>query len=455
MPNLGFLDNSLGTTLPSLSKYSYIELEDEDLEHETYKVSTVQTIIEFQEQKAIYEAKTAVEKQEAKKTSDAIRAVFKVIPLLSSQVKSKADLAKPEAKALIRNKAIQKIRESANEVEPLFAEEIIAEQIKDIDKVIDIAVEKFIENTIAIPRMTVQKEIFQAEYHWFDLDTSLGFDLPALSNEIIRISVGAGEKTVDIIQSEIGRKFDKPINQIVNALIDYDDIDYDQNSELLYHLAQQAIDAISSNLKDKHDLSKIVYEYRKAIANMIYNQMKRHFIMKSTGYVKPKILPFGGIFDQHIKEVEGYGRIDYRNDVPPAHIRKFIYTGYMKSYYTEYKFDSKTELDFSFILENDGKVFKWLRPAKEQFNIYWSNGSRRYEPDFVVETEHYIYMIETKAANEMTNEEVLMKKQAAEEYCRNATEYNLGNDGKAWKYVLIPHDKINKASNFSFLVATN
>ena len=73
----------------------------------------------------------------------------------------------------------------------------------------------------------------------------------------------------------------------------------------------------------------------------------------------------------------------------------------------------------------------------------------------VVETEHYIYMIETKAANEMTNEEVLMKKQAAEEYCRNATEYNLGNDGKAWKYVLIPHDKINKASNFSFLVATN
>lgn len=438
-----------------LSKYSYIELEDEDLEHETYKVSTVQTIIEFQEQKAIYEAKTAIEKQEAKKTSDAIRAVFKVIPLLNSQVKSKADLAKPAVKSLIRNKAIQKIRESANEVEPLFAEQIVADQIKDIDKVIDIAVENFIENTIAIPRMTVQKEIFQAEYHWFDLDTSLGFDLPALSNEILRISIGAGEKTVDIIQSEIGRKFDKPINQIVNTLIDYDDIDYDQNSELLYHLAQQAIDAVASNLKDKNDLSKVVYEYRKVIASMIYNQMKRHFIMKSTGYVKPKILPFGGIIDQHIKEVEGYGRIDYRNVVQPAHIRKFIYTGYMKSYYTEYKFDSKTEHDFSFVLESDGKVFKWLRPAKEQFNIYWSNGSRRYEPDFIVETEHCIYMIETKAANEMTNEEVLMKKQAAEEYCRNATEYNSENEGKPWKYILIPHDKIDRASNFSFLVATN
>ncbi len=435
-----------------LSKYSYIELEDEELEHETYKVSTVQTIIEYQEQKAIYEARTEVEKQEVKKTSDAIRAVFKVIPLLNSQVKNKSDLAKPEAKALIRNKAIQKIRESAIELEPMFAEEIIAEQIKDIDKVIDVAVENFIENTIAIPRMTIQKEIFQAEYNWFDLDTTIGFDLPTLKNEIIRISVGAGEKEVDVIQVEVGRKFDKPINVIVNALIDYDDIDYDQNSELLYHLSQQSIDAITYHLKDKDDLPKVVYEYRKSIASIIYNQMKRHFVMKSTGYQKPVVLPFVGIIDQHIKEVEGYGHIDYRNVVLPAHIRKFIYDGYMKSYYTEYKFDSKTEHDFSFALENDGKVFKWLRPAKEQFNIYWSNGSRRYEPDFIVETEHCIYMVETKAANELNNEEVIMKKQAAEEYCRNATEYNSENGGKPWKYVLIPHDKVERTSTFEFMM---
>jgi type III restriction enzyme len=157
--------------------------------------------------------------------------------LLNSQVKNKTELATHKAKELIKNKAIQQIRESANEIEPLFAEQIIAEQLKDIEKIIDIAVEKFIENTIEIPRMTVQKEIFHAEYQWFDLDTSMGFDLPSLSNEIIRISIGAGEKNVDIIQAEIGRKFDKPINQIINALIDYDDVDYDQNSELLYHLS--------------------------------------------------------------------------------------------------------------------------------------------------------------------------------------------------------------------------
>lgn len=436
-----------------LSKYSYVELDEDDVTPEPGKVTAVQTIIELQEEKAIYEAKTTIEKQEAKKLSDAVRAVFNVIPLLNSQVKSKNELSSPEAKELIRNKAIQKIRESATELEPLFVEEIVAEQIENIDKVIDIAVEKFIENTIEIPRMTVQKEIFRAEYKWFDLDTTMGFDLPSLSNEIIRISIGAGETSIDHIQVKIGRKFDNPINQIVNALIDFDDVDYDQNSELLYHLAQQAIDRISANLQNKDDLPKVVYEYRKAIANTIYDQMKRHFVISSTGYVKPKVLPFVGIIDLNVKEVEGYGRIDYRNIIQPAHIRKFIYTGYMKSYYTEYKFDSKTEHDLSFVLEHDDKVIKWLRPAREQFNIYWSNGSRRYEPDFIVETEHCIYMVETKAANEMTNEEVLMKKQAAEEYCRNATEYTSVNGGKPWKYVLIPHDKVERTSTFAFLVA--
>ena len=51
------------------------------------------------------------------------------------------------------------------------------------------------------------------------------------------------------------------------------------------------------------------------------------------------------------------------------------------------RYDDRNESYTSFILENEDKVIKWLRPAKEQFNIYWSNGSKRYEPDFIVETE--------------------------------------------------------------------
>lgn len=435
-----------------LSKYTYIELDDDDLSPEPSKVTPVQTIIDIQQQKAISAARTEVEKQEAKQACDAIRAVFSVIPLANTQIKSKAELAKPEVKEFIRNHAIHTIRESAKRTDPLFAEEIAAEQIKQVDAVLEIAVAQFIENIIEIPRMTVQKEVFRAEFRWFDLDTTIGFDLPALAEEIIRVNIGAGEKSVETFQIEVGRKFDKPLDQIVSTLIDYDDIDYDENSELLYHLAEQAIDAISSHLDDKDDLPKTVYAFKKAIASNIYGQMKRHFVMTSTGYVKPKVLPFVGIVNQDVKEIEGYGRTDYRNIISPTHLRKFIFTGYLKSYYAEYKFDSKTEHDLSFVLENDRKVLRWLRPAREQFSIYWSNGSKRYEPDFIVETDDVIYMVETKASNELTNEEVQMKKQAAEEYCRNASEFTSENGGKPWKYVIIPHSDVQRTDSFEYIL---
>lgn len=436
-----------------LSRYTYIELDDEEIAAEPSRVVPVQTIIELQQQKAVYVAKTEVEKQEAKMSYDAIRAVFNVIPIANTQVKKKADLARPDVKDFIKSHAVQAIRENAMQQSPLYVEEIVAEQTKRLDALVDFAIEKFIDNVIEIPRMTIQKEVFRAEYKWFDLNTSIGFDLPALANEIIRVNIGAGEKNVEVFQIEVGRKFDKPIDQIVASLIDYDDVDYDENAELLYHLAQQALDAIASNVDNQDELPRIVYEFKKAIAATIYDQMKRNFLMTSTGYIKPKVLPFVGMVEQNVKEIDGYGRTDYRNVVPPAHLRKFVFTGYIKSYYTEYKFDSKTEHDFSFILENDDKVLRWIRPAREQFNIYWSNGSRRYEPDFIVETEDCIYMVETKAANELSSEEVLMKKTAACEYCRHATEYTMENGGKPWKYVLLPHDIVERSASFAFLLA--
>lgn len=436
-----------------LSRYTYIELDDEEIAAEPSRVVPVQTIIELQQHKAVYVAKTEVEKQEAKMSYDAIRAVFNVIPIANTQVKKKADLARPDVKDFIKSHAVQAIRENAMQQSPLYVEEIVAEQTKRLDALVDFAIEKFIDNVIEIPRMTIQKEVFRAEYKWFDLNTSIGFDLPALANEIIRVNIGAGEKSVEVFQIEVGRKFDKPIDQIVASLIDYDDVDYDENAELLYHLAQQALDAIASNVDNLDELPRIVYEFKKAIAATIYDQMKRNFLMTSTGYIKPKVLPFVGMVEQNVKEIDGYGRTDYRNVVPPAHLRKFVFTGYIKSYYTEYKFDSKTEHDFSFILENDDKVLRWIRPAREQFNIYWSNGSRRYEPDFIVETEDCIYMVETKAANELSSEEVLMKKTAACEYCRHATEYTMENGGKPWKYVLLPHDIVERSASFAFLLA--
>ena len=435
-----------------LSRFSYIELEDEQLDATPGKVVTAATIIDFEEQKAVAEAKTEVERQNTRAIMDAQRAVWEVIPKMNTQVSSTKELTRPEVIEVIKSHTRSEIIKKARERDPLFADEMAKPLLEEVDHVVETVVKNFIDNIIEIPRMTIQKEAYKAEYKWFDLDTRMGFDLPTLQDEILRVSIGAGEKSVETLQAKTGRKFETPINQIVASLMDYDDIDYDEYSELLYHLAEQAISAISKNI-DKEDLPKVVNQFKKAISNSIYDQMKRHFVVTALGYLKPNVLPFTGIVEQHLTELDGFGKVDYRDIVKPGYVKKFIYRGFLKSYYTECKFDSLTELDFANVLEADKNVIKWLRPASNQFNIYWANGSRRYEPDFIVETSDCIYMVETKALKDIPTEDVQAKKKAAEEYCKNASEYTAKHGGKPWKYHLLRHDIVERTSSFEYLMA--
>ena len=94
-----------------------------------------------------------------------------------------------------------------------------------------------------------------------------------------------------------------------------------------------------------------------------------------------------------------------------------------------------------------------MRPSAKQFNIYYGPGGvSRYEPDFVVETDNGIYMIETKASNEMNSRPVIEKAHAALVYCRAVSEWNKNNGGKPWDYALISHDEVRWNSSFDYLV---
>lgn len=443
-----------------LSKLSYIELDEDELTPEKSEVIVTQTFFDIQEKKELEKAKTEIEKKSAQEVADAKRAIWEVLGdmprvtsglLRDSGIKSVRDLDKPEYVAVIKDLTIRRIEESAREVSPMFAEEFAKPRIEEVDAVVDTVIHDFVKNIIEIPRMTIQREAYKAEYKWFDLDTRMGFDLPSLKDEIIR--VGLVDKSSDIIEVMSGRQYDSPLDQIVSALLDYDEIDYDENAELIYHLANQALQAITKKAENENDIPKIVNNFKKAIAKTIFDQMQAHFVMTSLGYTKPKVLPFCGIVEQHATLVDGYGRQDYRAVVPPKFVPKIVFTGFTKSYYVECKFDSKTEQDFSNVLEDDPEVLKWLRPASNQFNIYWSNGSKKYEPDFVVETADAIYMVETKAKNNMQDADVLGKKKAAEEYCKNASEFTKTVGGKPWKYVLLAHDTVDRAASFKYLTA--
>ncbi len=145
------------------------------------------------------------------------------------------------------------------------------------------------------------------------------------------------------------------------------------------------------------------------------------------------------------------GYRDYRDVVPEGEVKKYVFRGFEKACHFEYKFDSSTEKIFSFVLELDKSVVKWLRPAPAQFKIYWNENRNLYQPDFVVETEETIYMVETKKQKETQSQEVEQKAKAAMVYCEHATEHNLKNGGKAWKYLLIPHNVVTTQASFKGL----
>ena len=174
--------------------------------------------------------------------------------------------------------------------------------------------------------------------------------------------VGLVDNEVEKIKGLSSGAFGNPIDQLVVELINFDEIDYDECSDLLFHLSEQAVNAVKKGLSDDKDPSSVIQQFKKLLATRIYEQIREHMSLQSDGFVKPNILPFVEILPQHMTEIIGYGRKDYRDIITPkSTISKYIFTGFMKAYYMENKFDSSTELDFAYVLENDKKVMKWLR----------------------------------------------------------------------------------------------
>lgn len=437
-----------------LHKVSFVELDDDELKPENGKVVIGTTSVEEKFKKEKGKAEKLYEGEMAKILFDAKRAVWQAIPKLNTEVNNKKELVNPENITKLKRITEDVIKQNAIIANPLFAEEESAKQIKEIDKVIKTVTEDFIQNVIEIPRIAIEKPENKMIFKCFDLDTSIGFSFPELSDEILRI--GMIDNQVEILQAKSSGYFNNPVQQIVVQLMDIEEIDYDENSELLYHLAEQAVSAIKTQSSDENDVAKKVHQFRTAIANQIYKQMKEHSALERGLFKRSRVLPFVGLLQQHLVEDTAYGQRDYRDLIdPPSMVKKFIFTGYEKSFYLKYKFDSSTELDLSFILENDSKVLRWLRPVSQQFNIYWSYSSRKYEPDFIVETVDRIYMIETKAANEINNEEVQAKKIAAEEYCKNATEYTTTHGGKPWEYIIIAHNLVDRTHSLDYVISNS
>lgn len=431
-----------------LNKMNFVEISEEDLKTKTVVV-TSKTVTEVKlenEQVAVNKIENAVNQQKAQNTLDAKKAIINSLPDFNTlpEVRKVEDLNKPEVKRKVIRQIEKKLSEGQQNI---FAVDILKEAEETYEKI----VASYKENIIEIPRMDLVLGEVTATFNHFDLNLT-DFNYQALDQEIIRM--GLKDTMIETLKAKSSGSYGNPVKMIIAELIDFPEIDYDDNAELLHHLANQAYNHILANSVEKDKILQTVFQFKAAISDKIYLQMKANFTLSTPDYTAPRVYPFTKIEQWNFSALINAGYKDYRDIVvPTAMVPKYVFRGFEKACHFEYKFDSKTEQDLAFVLENDSKVIKWLRPATNQFRIYWDNNSKRYEPDFVIETANTIYLVEPKAANKMSDDDVLAKKEAALKYCKYATEFTSQNNGKPWKYLLIPDTDISRTISFDLLIA--
>ncbi len=300
-----------------------------------------------------------------------------------------------------------------------------------------------LNHTIDIPRVVVvPKGEVSYGYKPFTLNLS-GLHLQPLDRNIVIQSLQTNEQ--ESMATQQGLSEAKPENTIVHALIDYDDISYDYHADLIYDLAIQVVEHLHSYLSSNDDVNNVLSNNRQLLAKTIHAQMAEHFWEQADTYEVEVRSGFTPLKTCAYTVAAGQSVQSYRDTInDKGKIKQMLFGSFSKCLYPVQKFDSDTERRFSVILERDAQ--KWFKPAKGQFKIYYKDGAEHpeYVPDFVAETDDCVLMVETKSQAEMADSTVQAKADAAVKWCENAGDYLLKNGGKAWKYLLIPHDEVKE-----------
>ena len=412
-----------------------IELDESDYdgEKEVITSSSVWETKIIEEYKKIDEISNETKKQETGRMIEVKKQIITVLPEFN-----RYSLTEIVSSNEIKEQIIKRTEESllVNGQQNLFKDQIIAE----IKEYFDETINELKENIIEIPRIMIMPKgeiIFEIED--FNLEVS-GLNFQPVSEELIVKQLHSNVQYSIIAKSAYSK--DNLEDIIVNELINYREICYDDHGEFLYKIANQAINKLKTYLSEK-DYSNVVRYYKKELADFIYSQMKSYFRIAETEYDAPSIKPFIEILNHNFSKLVKEDYYNFRDTIANlSDIKKKIFIGFKKNYHSLSKFDSKSEKDFSIILEDDTSVLKWLRPAPKQFYIYWGREQQMYEPDFVVETKDCKYIVEIKRNTDIETKEVQDKARATAKYCNFATEYAHELKSKPWKYLLIPHDAV-------------
>lgn len=426
-----------------------IMIEDQDTQEK--EVIQVKSTLESRMDEQASQIENTINDPDKKKKAlhklDAETAIIAVLPELGSIVHSSSDLFKED----IKEKALEKISEYiyAEPQRSLFADQVI----REAERIYDDTVESFRIQTIDIPRITIQpKGEVTSGFRDFELDTR-SLSLRPSGQKILIQTLSNGK--IEIVDAEGVRiVVDSPENIIVNEIMNFPEVDYDSAFALLFKLARQAVWKLSSYLEPDEVIS-VVQVNKREIARLIYGQMMEQFYYEAPDFEEPimHVKAFTRIEPHNYTKYSGDKVHDLRDTIEPASlIPSKIFTGFKKACHSEYKFASKPEKDFAILMEASSEVLKWLRPAPNQFRIYYHHNSAQYQPDFVCEFKDSIFIVETKRDVEMDDVTVREKAKAACEYCKHATQFTGMYGGKPWKYALIPGSEVKHNASAGTLV---
>lgn len=401
--------------------------------------------------KEIIEAKPQVETAISQQFSTApeqkiAQAALKAISTL--KLPSSRELSKPE----IQERIVEQVKSRHFPAQ----QEIDFEQTS-VKEIVQKTIKLHEEKTIGIPRvMILPKDGQEGGYRFenFDLDTDPLKNLQPVPDDIL-IQHLQNQDRQTISQDTQDMQEANLQNSIVSKLIDhYTDISYDDISNLLQKLAGQAVTALEERLNNK---TQNVVQYHSArIAEIIHNQMDEHCIEESSELEVKISKGFETLRTTQYSIEKGKKPLNYEIELDKkSDIKQIIFSGFERCLYDQVKFESNPERLFAVVLEREKQELKWIKPAVGQIRIEYKLGHERhnYNPDFIVETETQKLLCEIKQQKELDSSDVQAKKDAALEWCKNASEHEEKHGGKPWVYLLIPDDQLNSTSTLEALVS--
>lgn len=386
-----------------------------------------------------------------KPEQEAATVVYNTVKTIVGQLGSFKDLEQPEIQARLVREAGEIYRAGRQATIDGVA------PVVDIAAVTSTMVREITKQIIEIPRVMVVPEGQVTGYHDFNLEAPTFRPQPIDDENLLLQNLNTNDRrVVEVDMRAIAEP--RPEDYILNKLIDFEDVDYDQHSALINKLSSQMVAHIRSYLPDEKAIETVLRQNAREFARLIHAQMEApgHYFEHAASY-KAIVRPNMTILESTSHDgLQGQLPLHFRSkDFEKSKIRSLVFGGFTKCLYPLQKFSSDTERVFSIIIEDDSKVKRWVKPSSKLLEIdYRYNGrNHAYWPDFIIEAEDSYYLCEPKAKDEIDSDVIQEKAKAAVQWCKHATDHNQTKGLKPWRYLLIPHDEVIMSANLAGLAA--